>query len=531
LSPDEDDFTDEPTWTADTAPGFELADVRGESDASNRDGAEEDVAAGEFHNKYDIVPLGASQHPIDLPSALRLAGAENWSIQLAHERIHEAQAELAEAEAMWLPSINLGIGYTKHEGKIQATTGDVIDVSRDSLFLGGGAVNQNGPVAGGSGGPARLMVDLSLTDALYEPLARCQRVNAAKARQNTVFNETLTSVALAYYELIGAQGRLSLENQNIKDANSVLDLTKAFVAAGKAPESEVNRVSVAAGIREQSAIRAELAIKRASSDLARLLQLDFRQMPSGFVLICNESSPAPINWVTESADLQALIAQGLGVRPEVHQLQASVAELNSRVAAEQVRPFIPNLHLGLSGGMFSGGTGGSLADTGSRADVDALLVWQMKNLGYGNRAVLAQRLSQQRQAVLRRHQVEDLIAAEITQAWQTVQAQRESIQLAEENITQAVRVYESNLLRIRGLEGLPLEALLALQALATARVAWLDAVVAYNKAQVMLLKAIGRPIDCSSQPIGWSPETGNAATLQVDELQEPALVPDIPDND
>ncbi|MFQ5733268.1 MAG: hypothetical protein ACE5KM_15105, partial [Planctomycetaceae bacterium] len=66
---------------------------------------------------------------LDLAGVLYLAGAESWMVHLAAERVREAEADLDAAEAMWLPSLNAGVGWTKHDGQIQDTGGRVIDVS------------------------------------------------------------------------------------------------------------------------------------------------------------------------------------------------------------------------------------------------------------------------------------------------------------------------------------------------------------------------------------------------------------------
>ena len=135
--------------------------------------------------KSDLPPadfsLCGDANAIDLVTTLRLAGASNVQIALARERVCEANARLKLAKAMWLPSLNAGIGYNNHSGRIQDTRGQVIEVSRSSIFSGGGAVLSGAPTAGGSGGPARLFVDLSLSDALFEPLAAQQRVRAVSA--------------------------------------------------------------------------------------------------------------------------------------------------------------------------------------------------------------------------------------------------------------------------------------------------------------------------------------------------------------
>ncbi|MEK6246739.1 MAG: hypothetical protein N2C12_01085, partial [Planctomycetales bacterium] len=114
------------------------------------------------------------QFVIDVATALRLGGANALQVELARERTYEAQIAWKQARIMILPSLVGGIGWTRHDGRIQSTPGPVIDADRNSLFLGGGAGLKGMPLTGGAGGPARLVVNLSLADAHFEPLAKRQ---------------------------------------------------------------------------------------------------------------------------------------------------------------------------------------------------------------------------------------------------------------------------------------------------------------------------------------------------------------------
>ncbi len=110
--------------------------------------------------------------PIDLPTALRLAGANNLQIRFAQHRLSESLARLDGAEVLWLPSISAGPLYNKHDGRIQDTRGDVIEVSRNAAFIGGG------PVAA-----------FHLADAIFEPLAARQLVRANQAAMTRTMND------------------------------------------------------------------------------------------------------------------------------------------------------------------------------------------------------------------------------------------------------------------------------------------------------------------------------------------------------
>ncbi len=445
----------------------------------------------------DPAPHGLEEdrYSIDLPTVLRLAGAENWGVKLAYERICEAQANLDTAEVMWLPSLNLGIGYTKHDGQIQDTSGRIIDVSRNSLFVGGGAVTANAPTAGGSGGPARLFVDLSLADAIFQPLARRQDVNAAFSSHARVFNDTQLAASLAYYDLVAAQGMLAITVENLTDARQLEEITAAFVAAGKASEAEVKRVQVIVANRRQEIVDAELAVRSSSARLARIIRLDPLDFGMCALLQSVETHVVPVDLIPCACPLDVLISQGRSSRAEVAEEYARVQSRGYIVEQEFWRPWIPNVHVGVSAGGFGGGVGSDLDGLNGRSDVDALLIWQVQNLGLGTAAARRRTESQHRQALLRSHQVQDIIAAEVKLAWSEVDAGHQQIAITQETLATAGEVYDSSIDRIRGLEGLPIEAIQALDAVAQARLNNLTAVIRYNRGQLKLLRAIGQPLE------------------------------------
>ena len=116
-------------------------------------------------------------YPIDLPSALRLAKAQNFQIALAEERIAAAAAEHLAAKTRLLPTLTLGTSYHRHTGPLQETNGNILDVTRASGFRGLGAG------ATGAGTPQIPGISLStnLAAAFLEPLIARQNVRAAEA--------------------------------------------------------------------------------------------------------------------------------------------------------------------------------------------------------------------------------------------------------------------------------------------------------------------------------------------------------------
>ena len=443
----------------------------------------------------DATAAPAQNYPVDLPAVLKLTGADNWSVRLAEERVREADAGLTAAKSMWFPSLNLAVGWNKHEGPLQAAAGQVIDVSRGSLFAGGGAVVQNSSLTGASNGPSRMQVDLSLADAIFQPLAAKQKVKLAHSSHNRVFNDTQLEAGLAYYDLVAAQGRFAASLQNENDARKLAEMTDAFVSAGKAAQGEVQRVDVVATNRKQQRVQAELDMKIASANLARILQLDELKLGHGSVLHSVEQNVAELKLIGEEHSLEALIAQGQSTRAEASEATAMVDVRDAENKIAKYRPWLPNVNVGVSGGSFGGGNGSSLDNTGGRFDVDAQLVWQLRNLGAGTAADQRATRSRYEQELIKSYRVRDIIAAEVKAAWHAVAAQKQQIQLTRDKLGTALAVYERNITRIRGLEGLPIEAIQAINALADARFDFLEAVIGYNKSQLTLLRAIGEPLD------------------------------------
>src|SRR5947209_651322 len=63
--------------------------------------------------------LGPNVAPIDLASALRLAGVNNAEIMLARERVLEAVAVHQLAAVQILPTLNAGTNLDLHTGNLQ----------------------------------------------------------------------------------------------------------------------------------------------------------------------------------------------------------------------------------------------------------------------------------------------------------------------------------------------------------------------------------------------------------------------------
>lgn len=458
-------------------------------------------------------------YPIDFSTVLRLAGADNWNVKLACQRVNEAAADYCAAKSEWMPSLTVSLGYNNHEGELQATEGDVRTVSRNSLFLGGGAVIQNAPLNGGAGGPPRMFVDFSLADAIFKPLSARRLLGAEQARQNRVFNDTMLQASLAYFDLVRAQSQLAIAQTNLSEAQEVLRLTGAFVQAGKGTSADNSRIAVIANQRGQQVVTAEAELRIASARLATILQLDPTKLNPEMGLVALDADPVPLNLTGTNFDLNTTIKQAQNLRCEIAEANARTRSAQSEMQAEQWRPWLPNLYLGYSGGVFGGGQGGDIPKLDGRSDLDVVVSWQVKNLGVGTRAQQDATRSRMYQRNFEVQKIRDQIAEQVTTTYQRVIQFQSIVGMLAENIQQAGSGLEKNLAAIKGLEGLPLEAISSLDQLANSRSDYLSAVVDYNQWQVRLLRAAG-------QSLAADAEMGAVANCNADGCD--VSVPDCP---
>ncbi len=427
-------------------------------------------------------------YPIDLANALGLGGADNLQVRLARTRLFQAQARHLQAKTLWLPSLRLGIGYNKHDGRLQETTGNVIEVERNSLFYGGGFGLGGAPLTGGAGGPPRLMVNLSLADAYFKPLAACQEVAAHGAAERVASNDSLAEIAIGYHSLLEAHGRLANAEDARGMAEKMVGLVENFEREGFSSKTEVSRARTALGRWHRDVADAERRAVTTSAKLARVLRL-----PAQVQLVPAEEFVLPIEIVESTQDLDSMVAEACLRRPEISQQRAFREAACFRVQEEKWRPWIPNVQAGASGGGFGGGPSTSFPSASDRSDVDLLAVWEWQNMGLGNVARQRIRRGELHERVLELEALRDKIAAEVVAAAADVFSYRRQMEIAQEAILAAEQSYQLNEQRIRESEGLPIELLQSISALAEARNAYTETVANYNRSQYRLLRALGNP--------------------------------------
>ena len=435
--------------------------------------------------------------PIDLANTLRLAGARDLDVAIARERVHRAVAELQEARVLWLPSLFIGPNWIRHDGPVQTVQGPVQSVSKSSLFLGATAATGQG-ISGPNpaGGPAQvggLTTILRISDAIFTPMAARQGVSARQAGVRQSANDAVLGAAEAYFDLQRAAGRLAVGREAVTHAETLARLTASYARAGAGLEADHRRSRAELDRRRRDVEAAVGDLEVASAELVRRVRLD----PS-IVVAPVEPPEAVIRIAAEDRPIDVLITTALRTRPELAEAQALVEATLVRLRQAKLRPFIPSLALRYSGGGFGGGVNSVFGGFSGRGDADVNLFWELQNLGLADRAIARQRAADQRTAVLEQMKLQDRIASEVVRAEKSrIAASRQLVQAGRE-VPEALASLTLNFKGIvlgAGLPGAtrPIEVLQPIQALAQARTDYLDAVLAYNRAQFRLVHALGQP--------------------------------------
>ena len=152
-------------------------------------------------NDPPVVPAAPADYPIDLSTALRLAEVENPEIAGARQQIFTALAALQGARVLLLPSLNGGISYHGHNGNLQRSSGRILNLSEQSLYIGGGART----LAAETIGIPMVNISSQLTDAIYNPLAESQHVDQIRLSAVATTNSVLLDVATLHFDLISAE--------------------------------------------------------------------------------------------------------------------------------------------------------------------------------------------------------------------------------------------------------------------------------------------------------------------------------------
>jgi outer membrane protein TolC len=417
-------------------------------------------------------PTYDAPYPIDLPTALRLAGARNLDIRLARERLNEVQANRQSAVEQFFPWIAAGAAYHRRDGVAQAVpAGTISDAHYQSYNPG-----------------AALAAQMDLGDTIYKSLAAKQLVNASDQALEAQRQDSTLSAAQGYFDLAKAAALIEVTREALKTSQDYQQQLHAAVSSGIAFKGDELRVQTQTE-RYEITLRQALERQRvAAADLALVLHLD-----SQVELIPQDTLLVPITLFETNSSMHTLVEQALRTRPELKQSQALASAARAAKNGAVYGPLIPSVGAPAFGGGLGGGPDGGPSNFGAEGDYLLGVMWRVGPGGLFDSGRVHAGRARLAEAQLGEAKLKDTITSQVVVNLARVQSLWAQIALARQNLATASETLRLTRERKQYGVGVVLEDIQAQQDLTQARSEYLTALAEYNKAQYGLNKAVGGP--------------------------------------
>lgn len=407
--------------------------------------------------------------PIDLATALRLAGAQNLDVQIARERVNEAKANYAQAREKFLPWIAPGVGYQRHEGNLQDVAGNVFDVSKQSYAAGAGLVAQ---------------VDLG--EAIYQSLAARQLVRAAEALAETRRQESVYAAATGYIELARAKAAVGVAEESLRIAQDYAGQVQRAVAAGIAFKGDEFRAGVQVEKNEMLVRQAGEQQRVAATRLAGTLHL-----PPTTELVAEEAELSPVILIETNAALDSLVGRALAARPELRQFAAVVDSADAVRKGAKVGPWIPTIGAQAQFYGFGGGPNSGWDNFDDGQDYRVGLSWRIGPGGLFDGARIRAAEAQASAGRLELDKERDDVVRQVVEAFTRTHSAHDQLPMAERALQSAGQALSLSRDRREFGVGAVLETIQAQQDLTRARLDYLNLLALHNQSQFGLARAVG----------------------------------------
>ncbi len=204
---------------------------------------------------------GDLRFPINLATALRLADARPLIITAAQASVWSAEGQLQKAKVLWVPAFMVASSYMRHDGPVDFNQG--LNVPQGTNIYGqpaptsfGKPLNQNVNwfIAGVS-----LYQVVATTDAIFQPLAARQVVDARRWDVQTAKNDVVLEVARSYFNIHRYRGQYAGALYTVGEGRNLIAKLDAL-SKDLVPAVEVDRARNLLAYLEQQAVSArELA--------------------------------------------------------------------------------------------------------------------------------------------------------------------------------------------------------------------------------------------------------------------------------
>ena len=472
---------------------------------------------------------GDLRFPINLATALRLADARPMIVNITGANVWMAEANLQKAKVLWVPTINFGADYIRHDGYgpdfnrgVNIPEGVNAQGQPDPASWGR-PLNQNINWFYGGGGftwmpsgqnlfeqpnPSTPLLPTPqfqyMTEMIFEPLRQRQMLNSARWDVQTAKNDALYMTAKAYFNVHRYRGHYAVAIDAVHRGRELV-ATIAALSRDLVSGVEIDRARNLLADLEQKAVRARQNWRVASADLTRVLRLDPRAVVEPL-----EHDHLQITLISPQRSLDELIPIALTNRPELASHQAIVQATLVAIRREKLRPLLPSMFFNgfqspfelIQGGALGEGKGDKMNNWSARDDITPQVMMKAEGLGFRNLADVKEARGMSSQALVELFDLQDSVAEGVTMVQADVQSAAARVVQAEREVRSALINYNGNVEGLKQTKRFgdvltqifrPQEVVFALQLLMTAYEHYIDTVADYNTAQFAMFHELGYP--------------------------------------
>lgn len=423
----------------------------------------------------DVVPVGhaepaeeAKPVPVSLDSVLRLAEEQNGQIAVARERVNEAYLQKDVAELAWLPAVNVGVSYFRHEGGIQDLDGRLLRNSFGNLFPGLDVLGR-----------------LDLREITFARLNAERQIWQQKGELTRVNSETLLEASSTYIDLLTARTASVIVEEQVRPTEKLLERAEKV-------EDPVGKLQIEALRGELQNRRQTLAKLKQQGDAAAAKLAYLLGVGPCALMVPTDPRLVPLHLIDATPPCCELVAMAMAGGPGLYEMEQLLSLLHQGLEqANGPGRWLPIFEMRMQEGALGAGPNSTL-DWANRWDLGLQMRWNLSDY-------LIQR-RQQRVAASKVQQVhltyDDLrakLSLGVQEAREAILSGQEQMKLAENQIRHAREGYRLSDERLNeNLAGSStLEVLGALRSAELAQLNYLTTVAAYNKAQLRLMILLG----------------------------------------
>jgi len=427
------------------------------------------------------VPSVGGGTALPLVDAVRRALEQNLGVRQAALAVAIARSQVTQAQAGLYPTVGVGASNTQQTAPGNSVLNGTINI----------------PSAGVTGAPFTAVLPGStppqwnvhgvISYNLYTGNAVQDQIAIAKANlqgQQSAFTataeQTVLAVRQAYYNYVQSEGQVAAAQRAVDASQENVRVTQAQVTVGTSPQFNLLQAQVQLAQAQRTLTQTKAAAVLAEQQLAAVVNLPISSAIS---------ATTPFGLPTPPGDVEALVKQALGARPEIAQGQAAIqaAQAAADLAAAGLRPVIS-----VSGGPQIVTNSLSTSSTVTWAGTIQLTLAIFD--GGLTRGKVEQARQQLALAKVQLEQTQQTVEEQVRAAYLNLQQAAEQLASAQAGLVAAQEALRIANVRFSAGVGTQLEVVTAIQNLAAADAAVVQARFQYNLALAQIDQAVGNQI-------------------------------------